>query len=200
MRIFDMFDRVPSREPCSSVIRRILRSNVLYLLVGLCVIGFWLTAWVDALGGPTAVRERFGLFAPAVSIPVHAIVAVTPFPSDVLCVANGTVYGFWLGAVFSWVGWYVAALIEFGIGRRARTDFPIEEWLTRLPRRLRRFPVAHPVFLIGSRYVPWAGGHISTLIPGAVGVAVGRFAWCAAIAIIPPSMLMAGIGAGLLAW
>ena len=60
---------------------------------------------------------------------LQAIVAVTPFPSDVLCVANGTVYGLWLGAFLSWVGWYLAALIEFGIGRRARSDFSIEDGL-----------------------------------------------------------------------
>ena len=182
------------------MIHRILRSNVLYLVVGLCVIAFWLTRWLESLGGPTAVWERFGLVAPAVSIPVHAIVAVTPFPSDVLSVANGTVYGFWLGALFSWIGWYIAAFIEFHIGRRARADFPIDDWLARLPERLQRLPIAHPAFLIGSRWVPYAGGHISTLVPGAMGVGAGRFAWCAAIAIAPPSFLMAGIGAGLLAW
>ena len=181
-----------------SVVRGVLRSNLFWLVFGLCAVAFGLTRWIESLGGPAAVWDRFGLIAPAVSIPVQAIVAVTPFPSDVLCIANGTVYGFWLGALFSWMGWYIAAFIEFHIGRRARADFPIDEWLARLPEHLQRFPVAHPVFLIGSRYVPYAGGHISTLVPGAMGVTARRFAWCAAVAIAPPSFLMAGIGARLL--
>jgi len=181
------------------MIARLVGSNAFQLALGLCGVAFLLTRWVNAHGGPTAVWERFGLFAPAVSVPVQAFVAVTPFPSDVLCVANGTVYGFWRGAFFSWIGWYIAALVEFGIGRRARVDFPVDDWLARLPECLQRFPVAHPAFLIGARFVPWAGGHISTLVPGATGVGAGRFAWCAAIAIIPPSILMAGLGAGLLA-
>jgi len=181
------------------MILKILRSNVFWLVVGLCAIALGLTRWVESLGGPAALWDRFGLIAPAVSIPVHAIVAVTPFPSDVLAVANGTVYGFWFGALFSWAGWYLAAFIEFHIGSRARVDFPIEDWLARLPERLQRLPVAHPLFLIGSRFVPWAGGHISTLVPGAMGVPIPRFAWCTAVAIAPPSLIMAGIGAGLLA-
>ncbi len=180
------------------MLRAILRSQALHLVIGLCVVAFYLTRWVTALGGPAAVWERFGILAPAISVPLQAIVAVTPFPSDVLCVANGTVYGVWLGALLSWVGWYLAAWIEFGIGRRARDDFPVEERLARLPRRLRDLPIEHPLFLIGSRFVPWAGGHISTLLPGAVGVRAERFAWCAAVAIAPPSLLMAAIGAGLL--
>jgi uncharacterized membrane protein YdjX (TVP38/TMEM64 family) len=180
------------------VVREILRSQILHVIVGLCFVAFWLTRWVAALGGPVAVWERFGLVAPAVSVPFQAIVATTPFPSDVLCVANGTVYGFWLGALFSWIGWYLAAFIEFGIGRRARTELRVEEWLTRLPRRLQDLPIEHPLFLIGSRYVPWAGGHVSTLLPGATGVRVKRFAWCAAVAIAPPSLLLAAVGAGLL--
>jgi uncharacterized membrane protein YdjX (TVP38/TMEM64 family) len=176
----------------------VLRSRALYLVAGLCLVAFGLTRWVESLGGPAGIWERFGLVAPAVSVPVHAIVAVTPFPSDVVAIGNGTIYGFWLGSVLSWFGWYIAAFIEFQIGRRADRDFDIGAWIARAPASLRRFPVGHPAFLIGSRLIPWAGGHISTLLPGAMGVPLGRFAWCAALAIVPPAMLMSGIGAGLL--
>jgi uncharacterized membrane protein YdjX (TVP38/TMEM64 family) len=176
----------------------VLGSSALYLILGLCVAAFWLTRWVDSLGGPAGIWERFGLLAPAISVPVHAIVGVTPFPSDVIAIANGTVYGFWLGCVLSWLGWYLTAFIEFQIGRRSNRDFDVSAWLSRAPAAIRRFPVGHPAFIIGSRLVPWAGGHISTLLPGAMGVPLGRFAWCSALGIVPPAMVMAGIGAGLL--
>ena len=180
------------------MLRRILGSSAFQLVVGLCFIGFFVSRWVEGMGGPAAVWERFGLLAPAVSVPVQVLVAVTPFPSDLLCIANGTIYGLWWGALLSWIGWYLAAWIEFGIGRRARSELPIAEWTAQLPRRLRTLPVGHPAFLIGSRFVPWAGGHISTLMPGAVGVPSRRFAWCAAVAILPPSVITAAVGAGLL--
>lgn len=180
------------------LIQSIFRSGALYLIVGLCFVAFWLTRWVESIGGPTGVWERFGLVAPAITVPLHAIVGVTPFPSDVIAIANGTLYGFWLGAVLSWLGWYLAAFIEFQIGRRAGEDFNVSEWMARSPGSLQRFPVGHPAFIIGSRFIPWAGGHVSTLLPGAMGVPLGRFAWCSAVAIVPPALVMSGIGAGLL--
>jgi uncharacterized membrane protein YdjX (TVP38/TMEM64 family) len=176
----------------------VLTSSTFYLVLGVCFVAFWLTRWVESIGGPEGVWERFGLLAPAITIPVHAIVGVTPFPSDVIAIANGTIYGFSLGVVLSWLGWYLAAFIEFQIGRRAAADFNVSEWLARSPEFLRRFPVGHPAFIIGSRLIPWAGGHVSTLLPGAMGVPLGRFAWCTAIGIIPPALIMSGIGAGLL--
>lgn len=185
----------PSSRP---LVQRLLRSGALYLILGLCFVAFWLTQWVESLGGPAGIWERFGLAAPAISVPIHAIVGVTPFPSDVIAIANGTIYGFWLGCALSWLGWYITAFIEFQIGRRANRDFDISAWISRAPAIIRRFPVGHPAFIIGSRLVPWAGGHISTLLPGAMGVPLGRFAWCSALGIVPPAMLMSGIGAGLL--
>ncbi|HMB90034.1 MAG TPA: VTT domain-containing protein [Rhodothermales bacterium] len=183
----------------ADLIRTLLRSRTLYLLTGILLIGVLLTSWVDTIGDPAAVWERFGLLAPAISIPLHAIVAIAPLlPSDLMSVANGTVYGFWLGALLSWIGWYLASFVQFGIGRSLRNDFDVAKWMARSPAWLQRFPVTHPVFLIGARFMPYAGGHLSTLVPGALGVTLGRFAWCTAIAIVPPSLVMAGIGAGLL--
>ncbi len=180
------------------MLRRLASSRSLYLILGVLVAGLVLARWVEALGGPEAVWERFGWLAPAVTVPVHALVAVTPLPSDLMGIANGTVYGFWMGAALTWLGWFVASFIQYAIGRLFGRDFDVAGWMARSPERLRRFPVEHPVYLIGARFVPYAGGHLATLIPGALGVNLRRFAWCTAVAIVPPSLLMAGIGAGLL--
>ena len=66
------------------------------------------------------------------------------------------------------------------------------------PARLRKFSVAHPAFLIASRFVPCAGGHLSTVLLGAAGIRLTRFSWCMAVAIVPPAMFTSAIGAGLL--
>jgi uncharacterized membrane protein YdjX (TVP38/TMEM64 family) len=176
----------------------LFRSKTFYLIIGFCVVAFWLMHWVNAIGGPSIILDRFGWAAPAVSILIQWIVGITPFPTDILAIANGALYGVWLGSLVSWAGWFIAALFKLYIGRSAKEDFPVAHWMARLPTRLQRFPVDHPVFLIGSRLVPYAGGFISTFIPGALGVRWSRFIWCAALAIVPPSLLMAAIGVGLL--
>ncbi len=180
------------------MLRRLVTSQTLYIVLGVVLVGVVLMRWVDALGGPAGVWERFGLLAPAISVPLHAVLAVTPFPSDVMGVANGAVYGFWGGALLSWAGWFAASFVQYGIGQRVQKDFDVAGWMARSPTRLRRFPVSHPVFLIGARYVPYAGGHLATLLPGALGVQLRRFAWCTAVALVPQSLVMAGIGAGLM--
>jgi len=179
------------------MLRRLVTSRAVFLLLGVLLVGVILARWIDALGGPAGVWARFGLLAPAISVPIHALVAITPLPSDVIGIANGTVYGFWGGALLSWMGWYLASFIQYAIGRRVRREIDVDYWLARAPAWLRRFPVGHPAFLIGARFVPYAGGHLATLLPGALGVALPRFAWCTALAIVPPSLVMAGVGVGL---
>jgi uncharacterized membrane protein YdjX (TVP38/TMEM64 family) len=178
---------------------RILRSQGVWLAGGLLLSAYLLVSWVESVGGPEAIRERYGLLAPAITSSIQILVAPTPFPSDVICIAQGALYGFWFALGLNWLGWWLASHLEFLLGRRLRGDFDIEVQMQRLPRWLRRFPVHHPVFLIFARQVPWAGGHLTTLVPGALGVPFLRSAWCNAIAIVPGAILTAGIGAGLLA-
>lgn len=178
---------------------RILRSRAIWLALGLVFAGYLLIRWVESVGGPEAIRERYGILAPLITSSIQILVAPTPFPSDVICVAQGALYGFWLAVALNWLGWWIACHLEFLLGRRLRGEFDLERQLERLPRFLRRFPVDHPIFLIFARQVPWAGGHLTTLVPGAMGVPFLRNAWCNAIGIVPASILTAGAGAGLLA-
>ena len=176
---------------------RLLRSPAVWILVCVSIAGVFLFDWIDANGGPGSVRERFGALAPIVTVSVHIILALTPFPSDAVAIANGVLYGFWLGVGLSWLGWGLAGVAEFALGRRARRDFCLDTALTKAPAWIRQFPVSHPVYLLASRQIPWLGGHVATFVPGAAGVSWRRFLWCSAIAIIPSAILMTGIGAGL---
>jgi len=180
------------------LLSRLATSPSVHALVGILVVGGLLARWVSSIGGPAAFRGRFGLVAPFVTVPIHSIVAVTPFPSDVIAIANGTLYGFWPAVSLNWIGWWLAALAEFALGRRVRRDFDLDAHLARLPEWLRSFPVSHPVFLIGSRQVPWLGGHVATFVPGAMDVRFSRYVWCSAISILPGALVMAAIGVGLL--
>jgi uncharacterized membrane protein YdjX (TVP38/TMEM64 family) len=179
-------------------LRGILHSKGLWLVLALLLTAYLLASWVGAIGGPEAIRDRYGVLAPVITSSIQILIAPTPIPSDVICVAQGALYGFWFALGLNWLGWWIASHIEFLLGRRLREDFDLESRLERLPRWLRRFPVHHPVFLIFARQIPWAGGHLTTLVPGAMGVPFLRSAWCNAIAIIPAAILTAGLGAGLL--
>lgn len=178
------------------LIVRLFRSTSFYLIVGILLSGAAATRWLSD-HDPAEFQETLGVGAIPVTLTLHVVLAVSPFPSDLIAIASGAIYGFVLGFCLSWTGWFIASLLEFGLGRRARQDFELDQGLRRAPKWLRRFPVDHPVFLIGVRQVPWLGMHVGSFLPGAAGVRIGRFLWCTAIGIIPGSVLMTALGAGL---
>ncbi len=177
---------------------RLFRSPTPWLLILLSAAAYGLFVWVEAIGGPDEINARYGRLAPAISGSAQVVLSLTPFPSDIFAIARGALYGFWIAAPLNWFAWWIAASLEFGLGRRASEDFDLEHELRRLPSWLRNFPVGHPAFLILGRLVPWAGGHITTFVPGAMGVSFRRHLWCSAIAILPSALGLAALGAGLL--
>lgn len=193
---------IPTRERGVATSRplwkRIAASRFVWMAITVCVAGYGGYVWVESIGGPLVFRERFGHIAPLVSVPLQAIACISPFPSDLIAIANGTLYGFVLGSLCTWLSWWLAAQVQYLLGWQMRTDMDLASQTSRLPSWLRRFPVGHPVFLIGSRQIPWAGGHVSTLVPGAAGVNYHRYLWCSAVAVVPGSLLYAAIGVGLL--
>ncbi|MGI9589909.1 MAG: TVP38/TMEM64 family protein [Myxococcota bacterium] len=194
-----MPEPTPSRtKQAGRLVSALLRSPALYWIAAILVGGAILASWVEAVGGPEAIHARFGTLAPLVTGTVQLVLAPTPIPTDLICIAHGTLYGFFFASVLNWLGWWLGSLVEFAIGRRIGADLDLAASADRVPGWLRRFPVDHPIYLIGSRQVPVVGSHLSTSVPGAVGVPFHRVAWCSAIGVIPGAAFFAAIGAGLL--
>lgn len=177
--------------------RRVLRSPAVHAFALLILSGGVLVLVLRSLGGVDALRDRFGVYTALIVIPVHAVVAISPFPSEVLAFGNAAVFGFWSGAALSWAGWMTAALLHYALARRVARDLDLERHRSRLPRWLRRFPVDHPAFLILGRYVPY-GPQLVATAAGALAVPVLRFACCQAAAIVPVALFFAGLATGLL--
>ena len=166
-------------------------------LVLVALLGWALFELLDASGGPDAIRGRYGLWAAAALLPAHAILAVSPFPSEVLAIAYGAIYGLALGTLFAWTGWMLGALLEYALFRRVAVDAGPHA-PERLPRWLRRFPAGHPLFLVLARLVPF-GNHVVNAAAGAARVPLWRFCWTTALALAPFSFVVAAVSAGVAA-
>jgi len=163
------------------------------------VLGAYLTGrWLEGIGGAVALFERFGPAAPLVSIPVHVLLSATPFPSELIGVANGSVYGLWVGTLCSWVGWWCGATLEYTLVRFGARQVEWADAVHRLPGWLRGFPVGHPVFLIVGRQLPF-GFHTVNVLAGLAGVSARRQVICAAVSNVPYAFFSAAVGAGLIA-
>lgn len=181
-------------EERQSLAQRLFRSPGLRMIAGAVVIGWISLAWLDYVGGPEALRERFGLGAAAVLVPLEAFASLSIFPGEFIAVALGMLYGFWLGSFFIWLGWMLTAYMQYFMVRRVAEDFASE--FERLPAWIQRFPVGHPVFLIVGRWVPF-GGHLVNPAAGAFKVPLWRYTWCSAIGIGAGSFLFGAAGSGL---
>jgi uncharacterized membrane protein YdjX (TVP38/TMEM64 family) len=177
--------------------RRLLTSRGVQMILAVMLFAWVFYGWIDTIGGPEEFRVRYGLVAAVVLVPVQAVVAVSPFPSEVLVFANSVLFGFWMGALMAWVGWIMAAFLQYGLVRRTAADFDFDAVRKRLPTWIRRFPVDHPAFLIGGRYLPM-GSHIVNSAAGAFGVPLWRHGWCSAVSILPMAFLVSGIANGIL--
>ncbi|MEM9366143.1 MAG: VTT domain-containing protein [Planctomycetota bacterium] len=188
-------DPVPAKQPRGWRLLRMLLP--ILILVG-CV-----AAIKFGKAEMLRVRDACGIWAPAITVPIHAVVAAAPVPSDVIAIANGTLYGYVPGVVYSWVGWLLGSILEFQVIRSlatstARYDKENRRNQGRLPRWLTKFPAGHPAFLILGRQIPGAGAHITIIAAAVTKVSWRRFLICSVVAIVPAALLMPAIGAKLL--
>ncbi len=177
--------------------RRIVTSRGVQLIAATVLLGGLLVMWIDAMGGVEGVRDRFGWYTAVILVPVQALVAVSPIPSEVVALPSSAIHGFTLGAILNWIAWMLAAMLQYALARRTAQDFDFDGALDRLPGWLRRYPVDHPAFLIGVRQLPW-GAHVTNSAAGAFRVSLWRHIWCAAIGIVPGALLISALGNELL--
>jgi uncharacterized membrane protein YdjX (TVP38/TMEM64 family) len=144
-------------------------------------------------------EKRCGWERPARSRGIRislAPIALSPLPVQIVAIPVGMAYRFWLGAALIWTGWMVAAVLQYGLSRRTADDIDLSSLLERTPRWMRRFPAGHPLFLIVARQLP-IGPYIVNVSAGVLHVPLWRHVWCAAIAVVPEAVLIAGISVGL---
>jgi uncharacterized membrane protein YdjX (TVP38/TMEM64 family) len=162
--------------------------------VAMILLTWWGVIWLEEAGVMSALRERGGAPAAVGLTLFHAAVAVSPAPGEPVAIANSTLYGFGWGVLMNWTGWMIAAVVEFGLLRRAVQSLAANNSSTWAPRWLRRLPAGHPLFLIAGRWVPF-GGHVVNAAAAAKAT-LWRHLWCAAIGIVPVAILFSALANG----
>ena len=172
------------------------RGGLLRIAVA-AAIGFACLAWLGEIGGPPVLRARLGPWAPPLSLALHVTVEMTPLANLIpFGVANGSVYGFWVGALLSSLGWMAAVLLQYGLVRAGYRQ-PREPVVPpRRPAWLARLPIEHPAVLIIGRWLP-GGAYFVNLAASTLGVSLTRQLVCAALASAPPALALAAVGARL---
>jgi uncharacterized membrane protein YdjX (TVP38/TMEM64 family) len=189
----------------------ILLLVTLFLLAGLIFFGIDLLYYLDL--GQEAVAQwgaqlevlirSWGAWGVALSIGLMILHSFVPFPSEIIALATGMVYGPYWGTLITWTGAMLGAYLAFGLSR----------WLGR-PFVHRILPARHHqaidlwaqkeggLALLLSRFVPVISFNLINYAAGLTCITWFTFTWATAIGILPLTflMVMAGDGATSANW
>lgn len=154
---------------------------------------------------PEALRSA-GAAAPLVSIGLMVLHTVVPFPSGILTITNGIVFGPVLGLAVSWIGGMLGAYLGYGIARLGGR--PLVRRFVRLQRleRLDRLVGAGGTWgLVTVRLLPVVSFNLINYGAGLLSIKLWTFTWTTAIGIVPVTAAMVWVGGailkgGLLLW
>lgn len=191
-------------NPAASERRRLcVLGLVLVAVVVIAVTGAIFVVHEVGGGVSDAEIERFikswGAASAVASVFLMAVHAFVPFPAEFVAFANGMLFGLLWGSVVTWLGAMIGAALSFGLARRfgqpllrgaiaARRWEAMRDWIGR------RGTVA----LLGARLLPVLSFNLVSMAAGFAGVGWWPFLWTTGVGILPMTVAMALLGAGVL--
>jgi uncharacterized membrane protein YdjX (TVP38/TMEM64 family) len=127
--------------------------------------------------GVNTIIGSLGMFGPAISILLYALLALSPISTDPLSVVNVIVFGPIWGTLVVAGGNTAGAVVEYYFGRHIGNTTKAKVYLEKLPGRLNRIPIGSVWFLIVGRLVPGYGGKIVSILAGIKHVSKSRYLW-----------------------
>jgi uncharacterized membrane protein YdjX (TVP38/TMEM64 family) len=186
--------------------RRGLALAAVGVAVLLVLLAWRVPALHDALGhvldGDTgALREQLrdlgagGAVVLVVLVLVHTVV---PYPAELALAVAGYVYGFWVGVPLMLGAWLLTGLLGYALGRAlgrpaARRLLGAE----RVDRLAASLEHAGAFPLLASRLVPVVPFTLASVVPGALRVPIGRFAWTTVVGYVPMTCTVVLLGGRL---
>ncbi|HVN68666.1 MAG TPA: VTT domain-containing protein [Candidatus Binatia bacterium] len=139
--------------------------------------------------------RTIGPLAYPLGVAVFAIVASAPFSvTDALAIMNGAIFGPVEGTLVDIVGLVLAAMLGYWINSHASSLLRLQDYLSRLPAWVKRFPVGSPAFLLAVRVIPGFGGTVATATAAAFRVPLWVHVWTMCAIAIPICALLTIFG------
>jgi uncharacterized membrane protein YdjX (TVP38/TMEM64 family) len=156
----------------------------------------------DALSGDTdSLREDLrGLGAGGVALVLGLAIAhsVVWYPTEILNLAAGYIYGFWGALAILSVGWLLNGLICFYVGRHAARPalarFLGEDRFMSYERAVER---GGATLLLAMRLIPIVPYSLFSYAAGSARVPVWRFAWTSVVGYMPLTIVFIYLGSQL---
>jgi len=175
----------------------------LLVLVGVGVLGWWF--WPLMPGAQSAVRDvealirSWGAWGVVGSIGLMVAHSFLPFPSEIIALANGMLYGPLWGTVITWVGAMLGAAAAFGVVRALGQ--PVLRKLLPASRhaRLARWSREQGGFaLLVARLIPVIAFNLINYAAALTEITWWTFLWATGLGILPLTIVLAVLGDNVL--
>lgn len=154
----------------------------------------------DAISGDTdALRSRLeGPAGVALLLFLAVLHSVVFYPAEILDLAAGFVWGFWVGLALVMVGWLLNAWASWAIGRHAARPLLYRAFGHDRLLRFQEIAARGGVFLlIAMRLIPIVPFSLFSIAAGAAYVPAWRLLWTTAIGYLPITALFVYLGTQL---
>jgi len=144
-----------------------------------------------------------GIWGAGVSMGIMILHSFIPFPGELVAIANGKIYGPFLGILITWTGAMLGAFLAFGLSRRLGQPFVRRMLSARKAQMVDDWVSTHSTHaLFISRFIPIIAFNLINYAAGLTKVSWLTFAWTTGLGILPMTTLMVIMGdrIGTLPW
>jgi uncharacterized membrane protein YdjX (TVP38/TMEM64 family) len=156
---------------------------------------------LDLASMSPADAQRFaaswGAWSAAGSVLLMVLHSFVPLPAEIIAIANGMLFGTWLGIALTWTGAMLGAIFSCALARWLGRPFVHLLVSERAWQRLETLSVT-PTTLLFVRLVPLISFNLVNYAAGLLGVRWWPFLWTTALGILPLTVATVLIGTELL--
>lgn len=138
-----------------------------------------------------------GILGIVVGIIFQTIVNILPVPGEFTSIVLMEIYGPWWGGVYSWVGGLLGAIGAMLLSRWITGAFVLQ-WARPFLDKVQPLVQRHESYgMLMLRFIPLVPYHFVNYASGLLHVKAWIFIWTTAIGILPYTIAMSGIYAGV---
>ncbi len=143
------------------------------------------------------LAASWGAWSAAVAVLLMVLHSFVPLPAEIIAIANGMLFGTWLGIALTWAGAMLGAVLSYALARALGRPFVRLLVSERRWRQVETLSLT-PSTLIFVRLVPLISFNLVNYAAGLLGVRWWPFLWTTALGILPLTVAMVVAGEGML--
>jgi len=183
---------------------RLSSALVLAALIGVAAFLIWCSLAqqdLDLASMSPADAQRFaaswGAWSAAGAVLLMVLHSFVPLPAEIIAIANGMLFGTWLGIALTWAGAMLGAVLSSALARWLGRPFVRLLVSERRWQQVERLSLT-PTTLLFVRLVPLISFNLVNYAAGLLGVRWWPFLWTTALGILPLTVAMVVAGEEML--